>query len=245
MKNVHFPAKSVHVGQNFVFFSSLLKDDPSLANRAQAVLGAGAPELDFNENSDNKMSAMVRFFDVVIARELRNEKMFLISQKEKFKDMPNIQEIFKYLDTNSFNYIDFIKMLNIALKGTDECKRLLRNELERIDRLQKEVSNYLSSKTPSEKKKFSEQAMRTSTLYTTGILTDKMIDNFNKTSAGISAEKIENAMAEIVKDPNLLKNIKEIIEKNYAAASGTGSISITNSLIVKYLTQALYNKLNI
>ena len=95
MKNVLFPAKSVHVGQNYVFYSSLLKDDPILANKAQTVLASQSNELTFSESSQNKMSAMVHFFDVVIKREQNNEKLFLQRQREKFKDMPNFQTIFK------------------------------------------------------------------------------------------------------------------------------------------------------
>lgn len=119
MKNVLFPAKNVHVGQNYVFYSSLLKDDPTLASKAQTVLASQSDELTFSESSQNKMSAMVHFFDVVIKREQNNEKLFLQRQREKFRDMPNFQTIFNYLDTNSFNYIDFIKMLNIAIKGAE------------------------------------------------------------------------------------------------------------------------------
>ena len=98
-------------GQNYVFFSSLLKDDPALASQAQSVLSSQVGELSFSESSQNKMSAMVHFFDAVIKREQNNEKLFLQRQREKFRDMPNFQTIFNYLDTNSFNYIDFIKML--------------------------------------------------------------------------------------------------------------------------------------
>lgn len=87
--------------------------------------------------------------------------------------------------------------------------------------------------------------MRTSTLATTGILDEKTMDQMNKTMAGISGEKIEQAMAEIVKDPNLLIQIKNFIEQNYPPDLEGKKFKVTNSMIVRYLVQALYKKLDI
>ena len=245
MKNVQFPSKNVHVGQNYVFFSSLLKDDPTLASKAQDVLSSQIGELSFSESSQNKMSAMVHFFDAVIKREQNNEKLFLQRQREKFRDMPNFQSIFKYLDTNSFNYIDFIKMLNIAIKGAEQCKATLANELIRVQQLQAKVNQHTAGKSNAQKRRFSESTIRISTLATTGILDKKTMDQINKTAVGISGEKIEQAMAEIIKDPNLLIQIKNFIEQNYPLDLEGKKIKVTNSIIVKYLVQALYKKLDI
>ena len=245
MKNVQFPANSVHAGQNYVFYSSLLNDDPTLAGQAQSILSSQVGELSFSESSQNKMSAMVHFFDAVIKREQNNEKLFLQRQREKFRDMPNFQSIFNYLDTNSFNYIDFIKMLNIAIKGAEQCKATLANELIRVQQLQAKVNQHMAGKSNAQKRRFSESTMRTSTLAKTGILDRKTMDQMNKTMAGISAEKIEQAMAEIVRDPNLLIQIKNFIEQNYPPDLEGKKFKVTNSMIVRYLVQALYKKLDI
>lgn len=245
MKNVHFPGRAVHAGQNFVFYSSLKKDDPILAEKASSVLREKVSSLTFSESSDNKMSAMVKFFDVVIAREQQNEKLFLQRQRDKFKDMPNFQSILKYLDTNSFNYIDFIKMLNIAIKGADFCDKTIKNELNRVRQLQKIVDENLKDKTQAQQRRLFERTIKTSTLNSTDLLTDKMKGEIEKTTAKISAEKIEQAMSQILKEPDLLIRIRNFIEENYPKTLEEKKITVTNTMIINYLIQALYNKLDI
>lgn len=237
-KNVHFPANSVHVGQQFVFFSSLEKDDPLLASKASQVLNSGLSDIDVNDSANNKMQAVINFFDVVIAREQKNEKEYMRRQAEKFKDMPLCKA---KLFSNKVDYMDFIAMLNFIKQETEKFSFTVKNEKARLKKIQEELKKEYKGNSRVQKHQKIEETMKKSTAMS--LLTEDFKEELDKTAAALDAKKIEEALKAIINSPSLTSEITKYAEANFVQLGKNGKI--TNRTIVQYLTQALYQNLDI
>lgn len=237
-KNVHFPANSVHAGQQFVFFNSLEKDDPLLASKASQVLNSGLSDINVNDSANNKMQAVINFFDVVIAREQKNEKEYMRRQAEKFKDMPLCKA---KLFSDKVDYMDFIAMLNFIKQGAERFSSTTKNERARLKKIQEELKKEYKGKSSSQKNKMIEETMRKSTAMS--LLTEDFKKELDKTTAALDAKKIEEALRTIINSPSLTSEVTKYTEANFIQLGKNGKI--TNRTIVQYLTQALYQNLDI
>lgn len=237
-KNVHFPANSVHVGQQFVFFSSLEKDDPLLASKASQVLNSGLSDIDINDSANNKMQAVINFFDAVIAREQKNEKEYMRRQAEKFKDMPLCKA---KLFSNKVDYMDFIAMLNFIKQETEKFSFTVKNEKARLKKIQEELKKEYKGNSRAQKHQKIEETMKKSTAMS--LLTEDFKEELDKTAAALDAKKIEEALKAIINSPSLTSEITKYVEANFAQLGKNGKI--TNRTIVQYLIQALYQNLDI
>ena len=213
-KNIHYPAPNFNVSykQMFVYYNSLRKDSPELANNVLQALHPIEQELDIEE-PDSKMQAMISFLKSTIEKERNNEKLFLqknIINNKRLKDIPSFTEkIENCFSSEKIDYLTLIALFNTAFKGINNFKKNLVHEKNRIDEIQTELKKLKSKMTSKEKKK------NTLNYYTKTSQSDlfkKVEYEVQPSFTKLQADKIKTIIKEVFSNKDLQKKCRDYLQ---------------------------------
>ena len=116
-KNIHYPLPNFRVNYSsmYVYYNSLNKDKPKLAENVKKKLAPLEQSLDV-ESADSKMNEMISFLEKTISKERENEARFLqtkIKNNPFIKNAPKFQK--KILECFSNDRIDYYQLIALFL----------------------------------------------------------------------------------------------------------------------------------
>lgn len=156
---INYPYESFNMGQKFFFFSSLRdktslenstnnKNGADLANEVSGALSQGMSDISQeSEQGAILITQVLDFLQKIIEYERGQELTYF---KEKFEkaDIPqSLKNEFQSLfssSNGSFNYPQFINLINILYDGVDNYQKLLKYEGDRLRQLNKLIDAYLA-----------------------------------------------------------------------------------------------------
>lgn len=237
-KNVAHIWKTIQIGRRFVYYNTLLKDDPILASKAQKALDKNAKSLIIDENENNSFSEILSFLKQAILFERKNEIAFFkqrILKNPIIKKYPKFYiELKKNIKEDNFDYINFITALNLALNGIDFYQKNLDHEKKRLDALKKNYEELYEK----------EGREKIQSLYLVNMdklnkeYGSKILKDVENTLAGIEAEIFNEAINDIINSPVYKSKIIKIIEDSGYASFSSPETSV-NKMIKELLSEPI------
>lgn len=131
----------IKVGRRYVYFTSqenthqnsLYAKTNNILSELKAGITKSSNDLD-QKKQENRMDLALNFLKTSATNERTKELRFFQNFNAKYPDMQKLFDIDFSQETMEKDYITFITNINKTLKGTENFKRQLNNEIKRIER---------------------------------------------------------------------------------------------------------------
>lgn len=242
---------NIRPGPRYIFYNSLLNDNPSLAGQAIDYLNKYTKEIQpstSTQESENRIMGVMKLLKVALQQEQQAELQFLRTNfldNPLFKIFPAFHSKIERLCSNieRFDYVAVTTAINLAFQGINNFRSNITLEQERQRILKKNIEKSLQDleKKEKEEKREEQKAYYISRhgSYSNGKYRE-LLQGLPKTLAQRRTSRIEEIASKVFSDKK--EEIIALIEKE-----GINKISENTILnyILPYITEMVINDLEI